>query len=157
MRYTHCAMTSCYLHSGLGIQHINAASPHASPLRRLGLSPRNRVRNASYSSTGGSSLEPKDCSYPPPPSSSSDMVITHRPRGDSPRTSGSPSSSPSNNRYCFSKGQGGGGGKAHPLLELDAESLPLLLLLRLQLLSLSFFSSFFTPFFLSSALAVSTQ
>ena len=53
-------MTSCYLHSGLYIQYINAASPHASPLRRLGLSTRNRARNASYSSTGGSSPDSED-------------------------------------------------------------------------------------------------
>ena len=82
--------------SGLGTLFINVASPHASPLRRLGLSTRNRVRNASYSSTGDLSPESDDCPYSPPPSSSSDIVITDRSCGDSPRASGVPSSSSSN-------------------------------------------------------------
>ena len=56
--------TLCYdellPHSGIYIQYINATSPHASPLRRLGLSTRNRARTASHSSTGGSSLDSED-------------------------------------------------------------------------------------------------
>ena len=63
---TRCTMTSCYLHSGLCILYLTAALPHASPLRRLGLSNRKRARNASYSSTKGSSPQSEDCSNPPP-------------------------------------------------------------------------------------------
>ena len=65
MRYIRCAMTSWDLLFGLYTQYINAASPHAPPLRRLGLG--NRARNASYSSTGGSSPDSEECSYAPPP------------------------------------------------------------------------------------------
>ena len=58
--------------------------------------------------------------------------------------------------FVFLKGEGGGN-RAHPLLELDAESLMLLLLLLLLLSLSSSFSSFFTTFFLSSGLAATSQ
>ena len=87
MWYTHWALTSCYMYSCLGTQYSNVASPHVSPLRRLGLYTRNWVRNASYGSTGGSSPDSDDCPYSPPPSSSSDTVITDKPCGDPSRAS----------------------------------------------------------------------
>ena len=82
--------------SGLGTQFINGgcvASPHASPLRRLGLSTRYHIHLQ-----GIRPLSLTTARTPPPPSSSSYTVITDKACGDSPHAPGVPSSSSSNTK-----------------------------------------------------------